>query len=64
MNSQWTAAVAEWLFEMKLEICARGGRLLESNYEDGEKALSIRFQEPGTPCDGTIIVHVPLVHRK
>jgi len=64
LDAGWTAAVAEWLFEIKLDICAQGGKVLESNYKDGERALSIRFQEPGIPCDGVPIVSVPLVHRK
>ena len=71
MDAGWKAAVAEWLFGLKIELRGSfqeerlcGERLIYTNCLSGEKTqMVIRFNPPGVPVDGEAIVDMPLEVR-
>lgn len=71
MDAGWKAAVAEWLFGLKIELRGsfqeerlRGERLIYTNCLSGEKTqMVIRFNPPGDPVDGEAILDMPLEVR-
>ena len=63
MDAGWVAAVAEWLFDLKIELRSKDDRILYSTGTDEKVQLSIQFKPPGIPVDGTPLENVPLVLR-
>jgi hypothetical protein len=67
-DAGWVAAVAEWLFDLKIELRvsfreerAYGEKILYTNCEEGVKAkMVIRFNPPGVPVDREPIIETPL----
>lgn len=54
-HAGWCAAVAEWMFDLKIQITSQDGRVVYSNCEGHEELmqLTLAFQNPGVPCDGS-----------
>jgi hypothetical protein len=71
-DAGWGAAVAEWLFGLKIRLrmgspsrisaeSVASENLLYSNYDEAEKAqLTVFFDSPGVPVDGVPFVETPL----
>ncbi|OIW30171.1 hypothetical protein CONLIGDRAFT_702707 [Coniochaeta ligniaria NRRL 30616] len=71
-DAGWGAAVAEWLFDLKIRLrmgppsrvpadTVASENLLYSNCAEGEKAqLTMCFAPPGVPVDGVAFVETPL----
>jgi len=62
-DAGWFAAVAGWLYDLKFDLRSKDDRVLYSSVE-AEIQISIRFKDPGFPCDGIPIEDVPLVPRE
>ena len=59
-DAGWVAAVAEWLFELKIVLKAQDNRVLYKNCEEEEIQFDIRFQRPELPADGLPVANEPL----
>lgn len=61
-HAGWYAAVAEWMFDLKIQIAAEDGRVLYSNCEGHEELLQliVTFHNRGVPCEGDPIEDLPL----
>ena len=64
-SAGWHAAVAEWMFGLKIKLTTRDGRTLEgktlySNCPEDEVQLILAFNNPGVGCDGELVDDPPM----
>lgn len=63
-DAGWLAAVAEWLFDLKIELRSQKSCVLFSNSGKEKPQFSFQFKPPGVPVDGLPLKSVPLVPRQ
>lgn len=64
-SAGWHAAIAEWMFNLKIKLSTRNGKTLEgqtvySNCQEDQVQLVLVFNNPGIPCDGELVDDPPM----
>jgi hypothetical protein len=59
-DAGWVAAVAEWLFDLKIVLKGQDARVLYTNCDAKNVQFDVRFQKPGVHVDGLPVLYDPL----
>jgi hypothetical protein len=64
-SAGWHAAVAEWMFGLRIKLTTRDGTTLDgsmvySNCEEEQVQLTLAFNNPGVPCEGEPVDDPPM----
>lgn len=64
-SAGWHAAIAEWMFGMRIKLTTRDGvsfegKTVHSNCQDDQVQLTLAFNNPGIPTEGDLVDDPPM----